>query len=162
MVFWRFIKKLFRGLKGKKKTAKRRAKTRKQAKAKKIKTRKSRPKKIRRTVKQKSVKRPKKTKPRKLKKSAKIKAPARLRIKELGEVTHYFDRISVAVLKVKGPLKIGDSIRFASRQGDFVQMVISMQVNRKDILKAHKGSEIGLKTLRPVSVGDKVFMAVEG
>jgi len=117
--------------------------------------------KAKRFTEKKSAKPRKKLKSRKIKKKTKVKALAKTALKEVGVVTHYFDRISVAVLKVSGPLKIGDSIRFAARQGDFVQMVISMQINRKDILKAPKGSEIGLKTLRPVSEGDKVFMAVE-
>ena len=88
--------------------------------------------------------------------------PSKPASKEIGTVTHYFDRISVAVLKVSAPFKIGDSIRFAARQGEFVQMAVSMQIDRKDILKAPKGSEVGLKTLRPVGKGDKAFMAVEG
>jgi len=150
MAFWRFIKKIFRGLKGKKKPLKK-------------KSGKPRPRKPRlRTVKKKSLKPPKKKKRVQPKKKIKAKTPAKPAQKEVGTVTHYFDRISVAVLKVSGPLKIGDSIRFASSQGEFVQMVVSMQIDRKDILKAPKGSEIGLKTLRPVGKGDKAFMIVEG
>jgi len=145
MAFWRFIKKIFRGLKGKKKSSK------------------PRPRKTRlRAVKKKRPKPPKKIKRSPEKKRNKAKTPATRAQKEVGTVTHYFDRISVAVLKVSGPLKIGDSIRFASGQGEFVQMVVSMQIDRKDILKAPKGSEVGLKTLRPVEKGDKAFMAVEG
>jgi putative protease len=162
MAFWRFIKKIFRGLKGKKKPLKRKSGKPRLRKQKKVKTKNTPLRKAKRTVKRVSHKPPKKEKRFQPKKKIKAKTPAKSTQKGVGTVTHYFDRISVAVLKVSGPLKIGDSIRFSSRQGEFVQMVVSMQIDRKDILKASKGSEVGIKTLRPVEKGDKAFMVVEG
>ena len=131
-------------------------------KQKKIKTKRPHPRKVKRALKKKKPKPRKKVKRANLRKTTKSKAPAKPAAKEVGTVTHYFDRISVAVVKVSGPLKIGDSIRFVASQGEFVQMVVSMQINHKEILKAPKGSEVGLKTLRPVQEGSKVFMALEG
>ena len=105
---------------------------------------------------------PLKSKTAKLKKSrAKNKPAAKPPEKELGVVTHYFDRIFVAVIKLKGRLKIGDTIRFSGNHGEFAQMVVSMQINRKDILKASSGREIGLRVGKPVHVNDKVYMAME-
>lgn len=75
-----------------------------------------------------------------------------------GEVTHFFDKIKVCVLKLKNPLKVGDTLRFVSRAGDFIQKVDSMQINHAQVSSAKKGDEIGLKIIREVGAGDKVFM----
>ena len=89
----------------------------------------------------------------KAKKSAK---PAPVE-KEIGRVTHYFDRINVAVIEFNKTIQVGDRIRFACADGDFVQMVMSMQIDRKDIVRAPKGKEVGLKVGRPVKPGDKAY-----
>lgn len=162
MVFWRFIKKIFRSLKGKKKPLEKRSAKPRQRKRRKAKTKRPCFKKNKLAFKKKISKPLKTTNYSQKKKITKIKLPAKAMSKKVGMVTHYFDRISVAVLKISSPIKIGDSIRFVARQGEFVQMVVSMQIDRKDILKAPKGSEIGLKTLRPVEKGDEAFMVVEG
>jgi len=77
----------------------------------------------------------------------------------LGAVAHYFDKINVAVIKLKSSLKIGDFIKFQTKEGSFTQIVESMQVNHKYIRGARKGSEIGLKTLQKVKEGNLVFKA---
>ena len=99
--------------------------------------------------------------PKKRKKASKRKKVAR-RVrgpKMLGQVTHYFSKIEVAVIKLNSSLKVGDYIKFQTKEGEFVQIVESMQVNHKDIMGARKGSEIGLKTIQPVKEGNKVFKA---
>ena len=65
--------------------------------------------------------------------------------KEVGIITHYYDHLGVAVVKIKGTLKIGDKIRIKGATTDFVQQVKSMQIEHKKIEKVEKGKEIGLK-----------------
>jgi len=79
----------------------------------------------------------------------------------LGAVTHYFKKINVAVIKLKASLKVGNYIRFKTSNGEFTQIVDSMQVNHKNIMGARKGSEIGLKVLHEVKEGDAVFIGEE-
>ncbi|MCX6790776.1 MAG: hypothetical protein NTV62_01105 [Candidatus Gribaldobacteria bacterium] len=59
-----------------------------------------------------------------------IVAKPQVKLKELGLVTHYFDKICVAVIKLKQPIKIGDTIRIiGGEKTDFKQTVKSMEVN---------------------------------
>ena len=78
--------------------------------------------------------------------------------KPIGKVTHYFDKIGVAVVKLSGPLKVGDSIRMETKDGEFKQAVESMQVEHKMIEKAKKGDEVGMKVDQPVKEGNKVYL----
>lgn len=76
--------------------------------------------------------------------------------KEIGKVTHFFDKISVAVLRLTDGLKVGDKIRIEANE-PFVQTVSSMQVEHKDIKEAKAGDDVGMKTDKPCKDGDKVI-----
>lgn len=76
----------------------------------------------------------------------------------LGEVTHYFDKIKVCVVRIdSGVLKRGDRVTLDGKSGAFEQEVNSMQVENKDVTSAKKGQLIGLKVKKVVSVGSKVY-----
>lgn len=77
--------------------------------------------------------------------------------KEVGVITHYFDRISVGVLKLKSKVCCGDYIHIKGKDTDFTQVIESMQVNHKDILCANKNDEVGIKVIMPVKRNDKVY-----
>ncbi|MFA7676918.1 MAG: hypothetical protein WCY34_01980 [Candidatus Omnitrophota bacterium] len=79
--------------------------------------------------------------------------------KEIGFVTHYFGKISVGIIKLKASLSAGDKIHIKGANDDFRQIVSSMQIDHKDVSKASKGDEIGVKVLRPVHENDKVYLA---
>ncbi len=79
---------------------------------------------------------------------------------EVGKVTHFFNKISVAVLSLKKELKVGDKIRIEAAE-PFVQKVSSMQVEHKELQKAKPGEDIGLKTKKPCKEGDKVIKITE-
>ena len=57
---------------------------------------------------------------------------------EIGKVTHFFNKISVAVLSLTGELKKGDKIRIEASE-PFVQDVSSMEVDHKPIEEAKAG-----------------------
>lgn len=78
--------------------------------------------------------------------------------KEIGVITHYFDRISVAVIKLKAPIKVGDKIHIKGAHDDFTQSVQSIQINHNDVQSAAKGDDIGIKVAKPVHVNDKVLL----
>ena len=82
------------------------------------------------------------------------------RIKEIlvGEITHYFSRIQVVVMKIKqGKLKLGDKLHIKGKVTDFSQDVKSMQIESVDVKEARKGQLIGLKVNKEAKVGDHVF-----
>lgn len=78
--------------------------------------------------------------------------------KLIGKVIHYFDKIGVAVIKLKGSLKKGEMIRIQGGETtDFTQKVNSMEIEHKKISQAKKGEEVGLKVKEKVREGYKVY-----
>ena len=78
--------------------------------------------------------------------------------KEIGQVTDYFAKISVAAIKLSAGLKAGDKIHIKGATTDFEQPVKSMQINKEAVEKAKKGDEIGIKVKDRVRRKDKVFL----
>jgi translation elongation factor EF-1alpha len=79
----------------------------------------------------------------------------------VGEVTHYYNRIGVAVIDLKGSLQVGDQVHFFGSSTDFRQVVNSMQIEHESITGAGKGQEIALKVDRRVRNHDKVYKLSE-
>mgnify|MGYP001573209301 CR=1 FL=1 len=78
---------------------------------------------------------------------------------EIGVVTHYYPKIGVAVVKLtRKSLSSGQTVHVQGNSTDFVQQVTSMQIEHKNIEKAKKGDEFGLKIDQKVREGDKVFL----
>ena len=75
----------------------------------------------------------------------------------IGKFTHYFPHVKAGVLKLKAPLKAGDTIRIKGHTTDFTETVISMQINHLPIEEAKKGQEIGLSVSSRVRRGDIVY-----
>ena len=78
--------------------------------------------------------------------------------KEIGAVTHFFDKIGVAVIKLKGTLKKGEKIRIKGATTDFEQNAESMQIDMKPLEAGKKGQEIGLKVKDRVRPNDAVYV----
>lgn len=76
---------------------------------------------------------------------------------EVGRITHFFSKISVAVIELKKPLKVGDTIAIKGPTTDFEQPVDSMQIEHKDVQKAEAGQSIGLKVVQRVRETDVVY-----
>ena len=77
--------------------------------------------------------------------------------KPIGEVTHYYGKIGVAVVKFFKAVKVGDEIQFKGAHTDFTQTINSMQFDHKSIEKAKKGDEVGMKVDEHIKEGDQVF-----
>ena len=77
----------------------------------------------------------------------------------IGKVTHYFPKVRAAVIKLKVPLAIGDTIKIKGHTTDFTQNITSMQIDRVPINSAKKGDEIGVLVISRVRRNDTVFKA---
>jgi len=80
-------------------------------------------------------------------------------VKPVGKVTHFFDKIGVAIVKLDAVLKVGDKIKFEGHGVSFEQPVDSMQIDREPVKAAKMGDEVGMKVAQPVKAGDLVFKA---
>lgn len=81
--------------------------------------------------------------------------------KEIGKVTHFFQKISVAIVELKDELKTGDEILIKDGGREIKQKVESMQIEHKDVAVATKGQSIGLKVTERVREGNTVFKVME-
>ncbi len=81
--------------------------------------------------------------------------------KEIGEITHYFDKINVAVVKLKDKIKKGDKILVEGHTTNFEQAADSIQIEHKPVDEAKKGESIGMKVVDKVRAGDKVYRVTE-
>ena len=77
--------------------------------------------------------------------------------KEVGRVTHYFGRISVAAVRLTDRLQLGDRICVLGATSDFEQDVASMEVEHQLIEVAEAGQEIGLLVVQRVRKGDAIY-----
>ena len=81
--------------------------------------------------------------------------------KKVGSITHYFNKIGVAVIELTDTLKEGDKIKIKGSTTDFDQMVKSMQIEHENIEEAKAGQAIGMKVKDDVRAGDEVFVVEE-
>jgi hypothetical protein len=75
----------------------------------------------------------------------------------IGEVTHYFNHLGVAVLDLSAELKVGDTIHLQGHAADFTQQVESMEIEHQKVQSAGPKKEVALKMVQPVHKGDPVF-----
>lgn len=80
---------------------------------------------------------------------------------EIGKITHFFSKVSVAVLELSAPLKIGDTIKIVTHEGEFTQKVDSMQIEHAQVQEALPGQSIGLKVASHVHENSKVFKVLK-
>ncbi len=79
----------------------------------------------------------------------------------IGKITHYFDKISVAVLELYDILKVEDMIHIRGRTTDFTQKVDSLEVEHQKIQSAGPKDEVALKVIAPVREGDMIYKESE-
>lgn len=79
--------------------------------------------------------------------------------KPIGEITHYFGNIGVAIIKFKQETKIGEMIKIKGARSDFEQKIESMQYEHQPIEIAKKNQEVGVKVKEKVYEGDKIYLA---
>ena len=81
--------------------------------------------------------------------------------KHIGEVTHWYDKIQVAVLKLKSVLKVGDKLKIKHGQKSFEHPVDSMQVDHQPVESAKKGDEVAIKLLEKAREGALIYKLEE-
>ena len=76
---------------------------------------------------------------------------------KIGNITHYFDKISVAVLELSDTLTVGEKIKIDNHGEEFTMTVESMQIEHEEIQEAKKGQSVGMKVTQPVKPGAQVY-----
>ncbi len=76
---------------------------------------------------------------------------------KIGNITHFYNRISVAVLSLTDTLALGDEIHILGHNTDFIQNVTSMEIDHKKVDTVGPGDEMALKVNEPVRNGDAIY-----
>ena len=75
----------------------------------------------------------------------------------VGRITHYFPHVQAAVIKLKAPLSVGNTIKVKGHTTDFTQTITSMQIDHLVVNSAKKGDEIGLQVNSRVRQHDTIY-----
>lgn len=81
--------------------------------------------------------------------------------KEVGKITHFYDKISVGVIDLTGSLKVGDKIHIQGANDDFEQTIDSMQLEHKKVSSGKKGQPVAVKVDKKVHRNDKVLVVTD-
>lgn len=76
---------------------------------------------------------------------------------KIGDVSHYYTNIEVAVVELVDNLKVGDKIMIKGATTEFTQLVKSIQIEHEQVTVAETGDSIGLQVRYRVRLGDQVF-----
>ncbi len=79
--------------------------------------------------------------------------------KPIGTVSNYFEHVKAVAIKLKSPLKVGDTINIKGGETEFEQKISSMQIEHKSVTSAKKGDEVGILVKHKARKGYKVFKA---
>lgn len=81
-------------------------------------------------------------------------------MERIGLVTHYYNHLSVAILKLeKGMLRVGDQIHIKGHTSDFAQPVDSMEIDHVHVNEARPGQSFGLRVREHAREHDVVYKA---
>ena len=81
--------------------------------------------------------------------------------KEIGYVSNYFGKLSVAAIEITdGTISVGDTLHFKGHTTDFNSNVDSIQIEHESVTEAKKGDSIGIKLSEKVRRMDKVYKVI--
>lgn len=76
---------------------------------------------------------------------------------KVGKITHYYDKIGVAVVEILDSLAVGETIKISGHGREFTQVISSMQIEHEEIKEAKKGQVVGMKVEQETKEEDEVF-----
>lgn len=77
--------------------------------------------------------------------------------KPIGQVTHFYGHLGVAIVKFSKTVEVGTEVQFKGATTDFKEKIASMQFDHKPIESAKKGQEVGIKVKGKARDGDEVY-----
>jgi translation elongation factor EF-1alpha len=78
-------------------------------------------------------------------------------LQEVGRVSHFFTKISVAVIELTATISVGDRILIKGPTTNLEQTIDSMEIEHEKVQKAGAGQSIGMKVKDRVRETDVVY-----
>lgn len=80
---------------------------------------------------------------------------------KIGHITHYYNRISVAVLFLTDKLELGDTIHILGHTTDFIQKISSMEIEHIKVFSVGpEDAEVAIKVIEPVRRDDAIYKII--
>ena len=79
--------------------------------------------------------------------------------KPIGTVIHWYDKISVAVVRLSSGLGVGDTVLVKRGDDEFEEKISSMQLDHAGITSGKKGQEVAIKLSQQAKEGAEIFKA---
>ena len=76
----------------------------------------------------------------------------------IGKVVHWYDKIGVAVVELKGSLKVGDEVKIKHGDKEFKETVASMELDHQPVKTGKKGQGVAMKLSQKAGVGSEVYL----
>lgn len=80
---------------------------------------------------------------------------------KVGVVSHYYSHLGVAAVVMEGELAVGDTTHIKGHTSDFMQKVESIQLEHKNVNKATKGEDVGIKVKEHAREHNVIYKVVE-
>ena len=77
----------------------------------------------------------------------------------VGKITHWYDKISVAVVELKKELKVGDKVKIKHGDKEFEETIASMELDHKPVKSGKKGQGVAIKLSQRAGEGSEVYPA---
>ncbi len=78
---------------------------------------------------------------------------------KIGRVTHYYDKIAVAVVEIiNQPLRVGDRVKFSGHDKEFNQTIASIQIEHAEVHQLPAGETGAVAVDHPVKEGDVLYL----
>jgi hypothetical protein len=77
--------------------------------------------------------------------------------KQIGKVTHWYDKAQVAVLRLTDSLATGDSVKIVKGETEFTEVIGSMEIDKKAVSSVKAGEEVAVKLSQPTKEGALIF-----
>lgn len=78
----------------------------------------------------------------------------------IGEVTHYFQKIEVAVIEADAPFEVGDELHVEGANDDFTFTVESMEIDEEPVERVEAGQAAGVKVPERAHEGSTVSRVI--
>lgn len=82
-----------------------------------------------------------------------------MREERIGKIVHYWPKAGAAQVElVERPLHVGDRIHIRGRGHEFVQEVLSLEIERQAKTEGWPGEHVAIAVMEPVHVEDEVWV----
>lgn len=81
---------------------------------------------------------------------------------KVGLVTHYYDKLQVAIVILSANLAVGETVLFMHKgEPFFKQKVLSMQIDHEEVSSARSGDVVAIKIEQEVKPDEEVYKVQE-